>query len=120
MSTSLNLFLVLVLGVYLILALIAHQEMTDLSLVKQTKHLWSFDEAKEGLNVCILIVWHRVSNFLINWTTDLRNSRERPRSSAFNLFGLCALHLLMMCLLCTLCMKFYCQNGRDCLNVIGL
>ena len=132
MSTALNLFLLLVFGVQLIRAIIAHLEyissIEDRSLIRQTLfYLWKYEEFGWCLNTLILIIWTKVSKMVIAWKSydcnipkNMSRKVERPRSTM--LFGLCALHFLIICVISSICsftMSSSCNN-QNCLDVIGL
>ena len=133
MSTALNLFLLLVFGVHLIRAVIAHLDLVssyqieDRSLTRLTLFcLWKYEEFSQCLNALILVIWTKVTKMVIAWKLynsipkNMSRHVERPRSTL--LFGLCALHFLVICRISSVCSSFLSGscNNQNCLNVIGL
>jgi hypothetical protein len=72
-STSLNLFLLLVMSIHLLRAVLAQQEAVkifapdDDSLMRHAWNFWNYEEGKECFNVLAVIIWMKFSNRIVSF-----------------------------------------------------
>lgn len=121
-STSTNLLSLLSFVIQLILAYVAEHDkamvIADNQVKKQPASLqfWQYKEMQEILNVLLLIIWIKLTNFIISWKSDIRMNMERPRAT--QLLGYCTFHFCVIFGLLLTCNVWICQT--DCLKVLGL
>ena len=117
-NTSTNMFLLMVFGFHLLRAMVSQYEnKLNLPLLNHhsTFNILKYEEGIECFNILILLLWQKLSNFLIAQKTNMRTNMERPKS--MELFGLCGLFTTMSVLIGLICASMCVQV--HCLYLIG-
>jgi len=86
--------------------------LTKSSLIFQYFEIWRRNRVFQHI---ILLLWQKLSNFLIAQKTNMRTNMERPKS--MELFGLCGLFTTMSILIGLICASMCVQV--HCLYLIG-
>lgn len=119
-STSVYLLSFISFVIQLILTHVSEEEKKQAAaLISENqvkKSIWQHEESQELLNILLLIIWIKLTNFIISWKSDIRTNMERPRAT--QLFGYCTFHFCVIFGLLLTCNVWICQT--DCLKVVGL
>ncbi len=77
-SASLQLFLLLILAIYLLRTVLNEREsvrafaVEDKTLLNKTWQIWKYVEGRECIKCLILLIWIKVSNRLVKWKLRIK------------------------------------------------